>query len=194
MTHTTDQNGSFFTNRQVPPLGTINETAAAGASQSHLLQAALLMLLSVVLAGVLFAPGMVRAEPESLPQVATLPSVTETLKLSAKVKQRNQKHDALLVRGVCSDGIAVFTVKNTSKRWATRGHLRIYDATTAKLVRQRWLRFGDGQSASFRIGPDQVPGHRYRVTVTLPNGSLSAVKNFRGRCPQPGGEVREARR
>lgn len=133
------------------------------------------------------------ASEEVPTDLSALPSVQATW-MAAKPKVSPKTPSPLIVTGKCHNGVAVFSVKNGSRTWTARGWLSIRDASTGRVVRQRMMRFGDGQSASFRIGPDLVPSHRYRVSVTLPSGEVKYMKSFRGRCPQPYIEIREARR
>jgi len=98
------------------------------------------------------------------------------------------------MRGACHKGSAVFTVKNTAKTWEGRGHLRIYDGQTGHVVRERWIRFAEGQSASFHIRPDLVASARYKISVTLPDRSMTYKKSFRGRCVAPTVEARNGER
>jgi len=98
------------------------------------------------------------------------------------------------MRGACRKGTAVFTVKNIAKRWAGRGHLRIYDGQTGHVLRERWMHFGEGQSASFHIQSELVASGRFKVSVTLPDRSVTYKKSFRGRCAAPTVEARNAGR
>ena len=89
------------------------------------------------------------------------------------------------MRGSCQGENAVFTVKNTAKRWAGRGHLRIYDGHTGHMLRERWMHFDEGQSASFHIHSSLVASARFKISVTLPDRSMTYKKSFRGRCVAP---------
>ena len=89
------------------------------------------------------------------------------------------------MRGSCQGENAVFTVKNTAKRWTGRGHLRIYDGHTGYMLRERWMHFDEGQSASFHIHSSLVASARYKISVTLPDRTVTYKKSFRGRCVAP---------
>ena len=96
------------------------------------------------------------------------------------------------MRGACRKGNAVFTVKNIAKRWAGRGHLRIYDGQTGHVLRERWMHFDEGQSASFHISSELVASGRFKVSVTLPDRSMTYKKSFRGHCVSPTVEASNA--
>ena len=98
------------------------------------------------------------------------------------------------MRGSCQGENAVFTVKNTAKRWTGRGHLRIYDGQTGHVLRERWMHFDEGQSASFHIHSSLVDSARFKISVTLPDRSMTYKKSFRGRCVAPTVEANNARR
>jgi len=98
------------------------------------------------------------------------------------------------MRGVCQGENAVFTVTNTTKRWTGRGHLRIYDGQTGHMLRERWMHFDEGQSASFHIKSELVASARFKISVTLPDQSMTYKKSFRGRCVAPTVEANNARR
>lgn len=98
------------------------------------------------------------------------------------------------MRGACQKGVAVFTVKNTAERWTGRGHLRIYDGQTGYMLRERWMRFDEGQSASFHIQPELVASARFKISVTVPDRSMTYKKSFRGRCAAPTVEANNVRR
>ncbi len=89
------------------------------------------------------------------------------------------------MRGSCQGEKAVFTVKNTAKRWAGRGHLRIYDGHTGYMLRERWMHFDEGQSATFHIHSSLVASARFKISVTLPDQTVTYKKSFRGRCVAP---------
>lgn len=93
------------------------------------------------------------------------------------------------MRGSCQGEKAVFTVRNTAKRWIGRGHLRIYDGHTGHILRERWMHFDEGQSASFHIHSSLVASARFKISVTLPDRSVTYKKSFRGRCVAPTVEV-----
>jgi len=101
---------------------------------------------------------------------------------------------AIELRGACDDGVAVFTVRNNAKRWSGRGHLRITDGQTGHVLRERWLRFGEGQSASFRVNPQLSPSSRFKISVMLPDQSMTYKKSFRGRCTPATVEARNTER
>jgi len=102
--------------------------------------------------------------------------------------------DPIALRGACHEGQAVFTVTNQAKDWAGRGFLRISDTQSGHTLRERWMRFKEGQSASFHIMPGLVPSGRYRISVTLPDRTMTYKKSFRGYCSQPSADVRNASR
>lgn len=186
MTHFTIQN------RQNSPKIIHASTAAprlVGATGQSL-ALALCALIAVLFAAVPRA----NAGTARTPERAALPQVLQLPLLMPSKATKPLEYAALSIRGVCHEGIVVFRVKNGSKEWLARGHMKVIDAQTKQVVRQRWLRFGERQSASFRFGPDQVPSGRYRIIVTMPDRTMSYVKSFRGRCPQPSDDVREARR
>jgi len=105
------------------------------------------------------------------PEVAVLPPVMPEAPLT-------------LAAG-CHEGVAVFSVKNNAARWQTRGKISIVEATTGRVVRERRLALGVRQTASFRVPDGDMRGGRYRVTVRLPDGRMTYVKTFTGRCTQP---------
>lgn len=189
MAHTIAQIGPSYT---TPHKG--QQTSPGGASTfASRSQITGVVLFSLFAMGLAFTPNAY-AEAVSPPELAVLPDAGQSV--SAPVKKGTRPHNSasIRVRGVCQDGSAVFTVKNGQRKWVKRGQLRIIDAQTGQVVRERWLRLHAGQRASFRIAPYLVPSHRYRVLVKLPNGSITHLKSFRGRCPQPSENLRSAQR
>lgn len=150
-------------------------------------------LFSIILMYLLFMPNA-HAESVNRPEIAGLPNTGYSISVLPKTSTRPKVTNVLRVRGICHKGVAVFSVKNGAKKWAARGQLRIINAKTGQVVRERWMRLGAGQRATFRIPAYLVPSHRYRVMVILPGGSMTHLKSFRGRCPQPFGDVRAVRR
>ena len=126
---------------------------------------------------VLFSAPAVHAKTEQAPKLGAISK--------AMISQ-----GVVELRGACRKGVAVFTVKNNAERWAGRGHLRILDGQTGYVLRERWLRFDEGQSASFHIKPELVASARYKISVTLPDRSMTYKKSFRGRCAAPTVEAR----
>ena len=82
----------------------------------------------------------------------------------------------------CDAGVVVFTVQNNTSRWASRGHIRVADAQTGNVLRERQLVLGERQKASFRVVSADLQGDHYRVLVRLPEGEMTYVKSFSGRC------------
>ena len=144
---------------------------------------------------VLAAVPAARAEVSVQKEVASViakgvPSILH----QAALNEKAGTGDPIVLRGACHEGQAVFTVTNKAKDWAGRGFLRITDTQSGHTLRERWMRFKEGQSASFRILPGLAPSGRYRISVTLPDRIMTYKKSFRGHCPQPVAEVRNASR
>jgi len=94
----------------------------------------------------------------------------------------------------CDNGVTVFSVQNKATRWATRGWLRVSDAVSGRVLRQRHMVLGDNQTATFRIQAGEAQTHRYQVAVVLPGRVVTRVKRFAGRCDKGVSLVRTARR
>ncbi len=126
------------------------------------------------------------------PVVASLPGVENPV--LNYVPPTVPKSEAINLRGACVDGYVVFSVKNGGKPWDGRGFVRITDARTGEVLRERKMRFASGQTGSFRV--EQKPGNSmyYTLKVTLPGGKMTYVKSFRGHCVLPTREVRKAMR
>lgn len=168
-------------------------TATQEAPSSHLialgwllLGAALLMMVGVPTA---------HAEASAQDEVASAVAVGGAARVNgAALTEKSVPGIPIALHGVCHEGQAVFTVTNKAKDWAGRGFLRVSDTQSGYTLRERWMRFKEGQSASFHILPGLAPSGRYQVSVTLPDRTMTYKKSFRGYCPQPGAEVRNASR
>lgn len=110
---------------------------------------------------------------------------TDEAPIRAALSNATAGNAVIEMRGACRKGAAVFTVKNIAKRWAGRGHLRIYDGQTGHVLRERWMHFDEGQSASFHIQSELVASARFKISVTLPDRSVTYKKSFRGHCVVP---------
>lgn len=100
----------------------------------------------------------------------------------------------VVMTGTCDQGVVVFTVQNKVAPWATRGWLRVSDAVTGRVLRQRHMTLGDNQTASFRILSGEAQMHRYHVAVVLPGRTVTRVKRFAGRCEKGVASVQTAGR
>jgi hypothetical protein len=135
----------------------------------------------------------VHAQAAETSELAAVSSVAAAILKSSPQVPEDLK-DAVKLSGACHEGAVVFTVKNMAKRWHGRGHLRVMDGKTGHMLRERWVRFNENQSISFRLQPDLAPSGRFRVAVITPDRSIVYAKRFRGSCPQSSSYIRAARR
>ncbi|HEY9079059.1 hypothetical protein [Magnetovibrio sp.] len=184
MDRTALRNQLIFTRQHRTPSSRVRVAVDHGENRNRLLAVAFWASLAILMFGALDA----HANSGETPELAAVPKPVAPVVMAASIKQPFE------MRGACRDGIAVFTVKNTTKPWSGRGHLRIYDGQSGYMLRERWLRFGEGQSASFHIDPKLAPSARYKISVTLPDRSMTYKKSFRGQCAVPVVEARNARR
>ena len=150
-----------------------------------------LMLMLLIVA---VSPNDARGEPAPLRNPPTTAALPQPLLPRVLHRPKVPMTQALEIKAACIEGTVVFTVKNGARRWEARGHLRVLDAETQTVLRERRMRFDAGQSASFRFKSDPFAIKRYRVMLSLPDGGMTYVKSFRGACPQSQSEVVEARR
>ena len=122
----------------------------------------LIVLLGLTITFLMISIAYARAAQR--PEVAALP--TAPLSLAA----------------VCDAGVVVFSVQNNAPRWRDRGAISIVEVVTGRVVRERRLTLGERQMASFRVASADIQGQHTRVTVRMPDESMTYVKSFTGRC------------
>lgn len=105
---------------------------------------------------------------EAAPEEASLPVVMPQAPLTIAAR--------------CDAGVIVFEVQNNTSRWSSRGYIRVTDAQTGNVLRERQLVLGERQKASFRVVAADGYGDNYRVLVQMPEGNMTYVKSFSGRC------------
>jgi len=190
MMHTSIQIQRSISGRRRSASPRIRVAALAIANQSHSLAVAIFGAVLVLMVFMQTA----HAVTEGTPELAAMPNATVPVLPRATSETITVRKHAVELRGLCRNGAAVFTIKNNMKRWAGRGHVRILDGQTGHMLRERWMRFNEGQSASFHIASGLVASHRYKISVMLPDRTMIYKKSFRGRCAQPSADVRNARR
>lgn len=132
--------------------------------------ACILVALAILMASTKYAQADT-VQSDAAAELARLPEATQPVTLS----------------GSCDRGVAVFSVHNSSARWASRGLVQIVDVTSGQVLRERSLIMGQGQTASFRVALNAWDNSQYRpqyrLRVTMPDRGVIYVKSFGGACP-----------
>lgn len=125
-----------------------------------------------LLSSVSYARSEVTPQPtvQNAPQLAALPMTMPVapVKMAAK----------------CDQGVIVFSVQNKASRWQKMGNVRVVEADSGRVLRERSLVFGERQVASFRMPSQDMRPVRYRVLVQHSDRGMVYVKSFTGYCAE----------